>query len=162
MSVCSKRARRSSSLPVPQSCQVHRFDTGEPNVSVSGPPKPLGAATSSSTGHSTHSSTVANGRPLLQGRNWRSFCVRFCFCNDSRAPACDTLSTFEKQHCELARVVQVEGLIGLAGDLEAEAFTHDAVERLAVLAVHLLFHDFAGKLNSTTISLFLISIGYSF
>ena len=52
-------------------------------------------------------------------------------------------SALEKQHRKFAWVVQIETLIGLTSDLEAEAFAHDAVERLSVLSIHLFFHDFA-------------------
>ena len=58
-------------------------------------------------------------------------------------------SALEKQHRKFAWVVQIETLIGLTSDLEAEAFAHDAVERLSVLSIHLFFHDFACLLWDT-------------
>ena len=57
-------------------------------------------------------------------------------------------SAFEKKDGKLSRVVQVEGLIGLARHFETKSFTHHAVERVSVLSVHLLLNQFAGRLNT--------------
>ena len=56
-------------------------------------------------------------------------------------------SALEQEHGQLAWVVQVETLIGLAGDFKAEAFAHNTVERLSILSIHLFFHDFASLLK---------------
>ena len=56
-------------------------------------------------------------------------------------------SALEQEHSQLAWVVQVETLIGLAGDFKAKAFAHHAVERLSILSIHLFFHDFASLLK---------------
>ena len=52
-------------------------------------------------------------------------------------------SAFEKEDGELARVVEVEGLVGLAGYLETKALAHNAVERVSILPIHLFLHQFA-------------------
>ena len=57
-------------------------------------------------------------------------------------------SAFEKEDGQLARVVEVETLIGLAGDLETKAFAHDAVEGVAVLTVHLVLDELARSLKT--------------
>ena len=52
-------------------------------------------------------------------------------------------SALEEKHRKLAGVVQIQTLVRLSRHFEREAFTHDAVERVAVLAVHLFLHNFA-------------------
>ena len=56
-------------------------------------------------------------------------------------------STLKQEHSKLARVEDVERVIGLTCDLEAEAFTHDAVEAVSILPIHLFFHNLASHLQ---------------
>lgn len=56
-------------------------------------------------------------------------------------------STFEEKDGQLARVVKIKTLVGLAGHFKTETFAHNAMERVSILSIHLFFHEFASHLH---------------